>query len=217
MAEAGFQRGFVLAAFNKRFGRVSLFWHWVARSYAWILGWKVTGTLPDDPKMIGIIAPHTSSWDVVWMYVMADTFRIKANWLAKESLLRPPIGWLLRPLGAIPVVRTEHRNVTDSVAATIAEYDHLYLAIAPEGTRHRAPYWRTGFYHIALKAKLRIIFMYIDYKKKEVGFGPVLTPTGDIEADFKIIRDFYQGVTPRHPSCFGPIEIQPSDAAGARP
>lgn len=195
-----------MPVFNKRFGRVGWFRHGLARLYAWLSGWRVVGELPDDPRMIGILAPHTSNWDVFYMYLMAENFRIKANWLAKDSLLRPPWGWFLRPLGAIPVVRSEHHNMTDAVAETILAYDRLYLAIAPEGTRRRVDTWRTGFYHIARKAGVRVILMYIDYRKKEVGFGPIIDPAnGGIQRDFETIRAFYAGVTPKHPENWGGV------------
>jgi hypothetical protein len=32
---------------------------------------------------------------------------------------------------------------------------------------------------------------YMDYERKLTGLGPVLIPTGDLEADMKIIKAFY--------------------------
>lgn len=197
-----------MAKIEKRFGRVGWFWYTVARVYAKVFGWKVEGELPDDPKMIGIIAPHTSNWDVFLLYVLANNFRIKSNWLAKKELLRPPLGWLLRPLGAIPVDRGNPHHVVKGVARQIDEQDAMYLAIAPEGTRSKSAYWKTGFYHIAMKANVKVIFMYIDYRRKAVGFGPVLDPSGDIHADFEIIKDFYKDITPKYPECRNEMKIR---------
>jgi hypothetical protein len=55
------------------------------------------------------------------------------------------------------------------------------------------PYWRTGFYYMALKAGVPIALGYADYRRKEVGIGAYLYPTGDIREDFALIREFYQG------------------------
>ncbi len=186
--------------YSQRFGDAPIMYH-VARLFCWFFRWKVVGVenLPPDPKAIGIVAPHTSGWDVWMMYVMAYKMRIKANWLAKDVLLRPPFAWFFRPMGAIPVDRSKSSNLVDQVADSFDRYDSLYLAIAPEGTRAKTERWRTGFYHIAMKANVGIMLMFVDYAKREVGFGPFIKPTGDIDADFEIIKDFYSKVTPKHP------------------
>ena len=61
----------------------------------------------------------------------------------------------------------------------------------PEGTRSKTRYWKTGFYYIALGAKVPIVMAYMDYEKKISGLGPVFMPTGDIEADMVKIKAFY--------------------------
>jgi 1-acyl-sn-glycerol-3-phosphate acyltransferase len=66
--------------------------------------------------------------------------------------------------------------------------------VPPEGTRSKVRYWKTGFYYIALTAKVPIVLAYMDYEKKRSGLGPALMPTGDIDADMKIIKAFYADV-----------------------
>jgi 1-acyl-sn-glycerol-3-phosphate acyltransferase len=51
--------------------------------------------------------------------------------------------------------------------------------------------WKTGFYYIALGAKVPIVMAYMDYERKLTGLGPTLAPTGDIEADMKVVKAFY--------------------------
>jgi len=41
-----------------------------------------------------------------------------------------------------------------------------------------------------------VVIGYVDYRKKAGGIGPVIHPSGDIEADMAIIRDFFR---PSHP------------------
>ena len=43
----------------------------------------------------------------------------------------------------------------------------------------------------ALGAKVPIVMAYMDYQRKVSGLGPLMLPTGDIEADMKIIKAFY--------------------------
>ncbi len=81
------------------------------------------------------------------------------------------------------------------------------MAIAPEGTRKKVTHWKTGFYHIAQGAQVPIAFAFIDYKRKVVGMGPTMIPSGDIQADMEIIRDFYSKVHARHPEQVGDITL----------
>jgi hypothetical protein len=57
-----------------------------------------------------------------------------------------------------------------------------------------------------------IALAYIDYRKKEVGVGGYLTPTGDLEADFEQIRAFYQDKAGKDPRKQSPIRLKPKDS-----
>ena len=113
----------------------------------------------------------------------------------------------MRSLGAIPVYRRESNNLVDQIAAKFDEHDEIIIGLAPEGTRNKTSHWRTGFYYIALKADVPIVMAYIDYKNKLCGLGPNIKPTGDIHADFKIIREFYSGIVGKHPHKQGEIKL----------
>ena len=113
----------------------------------------------------------------------------------------------MRSFGVIPVNRRGNYNLVDQIAARFDEYDELIIGISPEGTRSKSSRWRTGFYYIALKAEVPIVMVYFDYKNKVCGIGPDLKPTGDINADFKIIREFYSGIVGKYPKKQGEIEL----------
>jgi len=113
----------------------------------------------------------------------------------------------MRSIGAIPVNRRERANFVDQVVKKFDEYDELVIGISPEGTRKKTSHWRTGFYYIALKADVPIVMAYFDYKNKVCGIGPSIKPTGDIQADFMVIREFYSGIVGKHPQKQGEIEL----------
>ncbi len=47
---------------------------------------------------------------------------------------------------------------------------------------------------------------YLDFKRKVGGFGPLLTPSGDVAADMAKILDFYRYITPKYPELgAGPV------------
>ena len=39
----------------------------------------------------------------------------------------------------------------------------------------------------------------IDFKKKELGFGPMFYPSGDYDEDWKQMEAFYRGINAKHP------------------
>jgi 1-acyl-sn-glycerol-3-phosphate acyltransferase len=95
-------------------------------------------------------------------------------------------------LGGIPVNREQSNNlVAASVDAITNARRPLQLVVPPEGTRGKVRRWKTGFYYIALGAKVPIVMAYMDYERKLTGIGPTLIPTGDIEADMKVVKAFY--------------------------
>ena len=89
--------------------------------------------------------------------------------------------------------------------------DSFILAISPEGTRSKSHYWKTGFYYIALGAQVPIGLLFLDYGAKVLGVGPNFIPSGEIEADFEQIREFYDGIQGLRPEAQGEIEIRPND------
>jgi hypothetical protein len=51
-------------------------------------------------------------------------------------------------------------------------------------------------------------FAYLDWSKKEVGIGQYMIPSGDLEADFAIIKAFYANVRGRDLSKQGPVQLK---------
>jgi len=78
------------------------------------------------------------------------------------------------------------------------------VAVPAEGTRSWVPKWKTGFYHIAKGANVPLIMGFVDFKKKEVGVGPLFNLSGDFEKDMTQIQEFFKGKTPRHSSNYNP-------------
>ncbi len=50
----------------------------------------------------------------------------------------------------------------------------------------------------------------MDFGKKTTFLSEPFYPTGDIQKDFAVIRDFYRNVTPRNPENFSVENIKPS-------
>jgi 1-acyl-sn-glycerol-3-phosphate acyltransferase len=158
-----------------------------------VTGWKVEGALPAGvDRCVIIAAPHTSNWDLPYMLMVAYHRSLHAYWMGKASIFRFPFRRVMMWLGGIPVNREQSNNlVAASVDAITNARRPLQLVVPPEGTRGKVRRWKTGFYYIALGAKVPIVMAYMDYERKLTGIGPTLIPTGDIEADMKVVKAFY--------------------------
>lgn len=158
-----------------------------------LAGWKIEGALPPDIKKCVLIgAPHTSNWDLPYTLMVAFVLHLRIYWMGKASIFKPPFGGIMRWLGGIAVDREKNNNlVAASAEALMAAAGPVQLVVPPEGTRSKTRYWKTGFYYIAVGAKVPIVIAYMDYSRKVAGLGPVFYPTGDIEKDMIAIKAFY--------------------------
>jgi len=167
-----------------------------------IMGWKFEGALPDEPKFVMIIAPHTSNWDFIvglWAYF---SLSFRGSFLGKHTIFRWPLGVFMRWLGGIPVERSISRDrVSESVHA-FESSDKLILIIAPEGTRKFVPEWKTGFYHVANNANVPIVPVVFDFEHKVVRLLTPFQTTGDADRDIGALQDLYRGIKGKHPENF---------------
>ena len=184
-----------------------------------LTGWKAVGSPPRGvAKYVMICAPHTSYWDGFWMLGCASLLRMDLRFLGKHTMFKGPLGWLMRGLGAVPVVRTQRQNTVQAAAAWFESADTFLLGVAPEGTRRLTAGWKTGFYWIATEAKVPIACAFVDYRTKSGGFLPdLIHPTGNIEPDFELFRKAYANITPKFPENMSPIKPIAPAAAGRAP
>lgn len=176
-------------------------WKSLGRFALKVMGWKLVGEIPEGvDKCVIPVAPHTCIEDFILgrlAYCSVDKpvkFLIKKEFF-DNPILRP----LLTKLGGIPVDRSRSNNTVTQVAALFKEYDTLNIVITPEGTRKLVHHWKKGFYYIAEKAHVPIVLGFIDFKKKELGFGPMFYPSGNFDEDWKIMEEFYRGITAKYP------------------
>ena len=149
-----------------------------------IIGWRVIGYLPKNEKYIIAVVPHSSYFDLIIAILIRTYSGLKIKFIGKKELFNPITSYLFKFLGGIPVDRTKKSNIVDEVVELFELGKIKILAIAPEGTRKRVEKWKTGFYYIALKAKLPILMVSFDYIMKEVKINNKFYPSGDIDKDF---------------------------------
>ena len=176
-------------------------YRWIGMAYLRLFGWTVSGDWPDYPKAVAIGAPHTTNFDGALLIATMGYFRIRMQWMGKASLTQGPLGGFVRWLGCIPIDRSKSNDMVGQMADAFAATDRLLLGIPPEGTRTPGIKWKSGFYHIAVAANVPIIMCLLDWGTRHVRISGAFMPTGDYEADMKVIRTHYDGVrgkfTPR--------------------
>ncbi len=195
--------------------RVSPFMYGLARLIFRIAGWRIEGEVHQPPRFVIIAAPHTSNWDAFVMLTAAYLFRVKLSWFIKQEAFFFPLGMILRFFGAVPIDRSQRRNVVGEAVEQLRRSRHLIVAVPPEGTRKHSVGWKTGFYHIARGAGVPIVLGYLDYRRKVAGLGPAFEPTGDMDADFRVFESFYAAVTPKYPEHRGAVRPASADKPAA--
>jgi 1-acyl-sn-glycerol-3-phosphate acyltransferase len=138
---------------------------------------------------------------------------VPISWMGKRELFAPPWGWFMRALGGIPIDRSKHHNTVSWAIEQFDGAERLVLAVPAKGTRARAEYWKSGFYHIAQGAKVPIGLARLDYGQKRCGIGAFIVPTGDVRADMDRIRTFYADVTAKFPDLEAEPRLREEDAA----
>ena len=174
-----------------------------------VLGWRIINQFPTLDKYLVIAAPHTTNWDFFYMLLMRGASGMDIRWVGKDNLFRFPVGGVMRWLGGIPVNRRIRANFVDQIVTLYQQREQIAVVIAPEGTRGRSVSWRTGFYYMALGANVPIVMVGIDYPSKTLEISNSFQPSGDLQADFEIIRSFYKSKRGKYPDLQSEITVGP--------
>ncbi len=174
---------------------------WISRQILRLWGWKLTGHYPIElTKVVVAVAPHTSTWDFPLGVLTNSAYELRANYLGKHTLFRPPFGFLFRWWGGIPVDRSKNHNFVAATVEAFRQNERLHLVLAPEGTRAKVTKFKTGFYHIARLAGVPICLCKFDFERRETFFDPNLFyPTDDEERDLAYIWNYFKGVKGANP------------------
>jgi 1-acyl-sn-glycerol-3-phosphate acyltransferase len=173
-------------------------------------GWQYEGDVPTVRKAVCLAVPHTSNWDGLLLVTLLRSLGLEMQWMLKDAWMKGPLGPVMRSVGAVGIDRSHATHVVDQMVEEFRKRDRFLLGIPPEGTRSRAEFWKSGFYHIARGANVPVIPGYLDYGRKRAGLGPPITLSGDVRADMDQIRAYYAKMNPiaHDPSKFGPIALR---------
>lgn len=171
--------------------KAGAFTRWLGRTVLRLGGWRIRGPIPDIAKAVVIAAPHTSNWDGLWGLAAKMALGLDARILGKDKLFWWPLSAVLRGLGVVPLNRSSPQGTVGQAVEMIRSREHIWYALAPEGTRKPVKEWKGGFLKIARMADVPVITAYFHYPERVIGFGPALATTGDDAADMARIRQWY--------------------------
>lgn len=164
------------------------FSRWLGRSILRLMGWRCEGELPNVKQLIMAGGPHTSNWDFVLALSCILGVGARITWLAKHSIFWGPFGRLWRAVGGLPVNRSSPVGLVDQVVQSYTDNACQVVAIMPEGTRRSGSRWKTGFLRIAYKAKVPVLMVSFDYRRKRILLGPLLTLSGEELTDLATVK-----------------------------
>ncbi|GBU07024.1 acyltransferase [Bacteroidales bacterium] len=166
------------------------------------MGWKTILSVDIPQKSVVCVAPHTSNWDFLYAKLYYSAIGGKPHFLMKKELFFFPMGYLIKAMGGIPVDRKNKKSLTAQMIEMFNSKKNFHLAVAPEGTRKKTSNWRTGFYYIAIGAKVPISLAHIDFRKKELGVSENFYPTGNEISDMDYIKKKYKDFIGKIPGNF---------------
>jgi 1-acyl-sn-glycerol-3-phosphate acyltransferase len=185
----------------------------LARAWLFLMRWTIVQQEPVPDRCVVIAAPHTSNWDFPVTMAMAEVKGVPIRWLGKAQMFNKVLGPLFRAMGGISVERSSPQGLVGDLADEFSRHDSLALVVPAEGTREPVEYWKSGFYRIAQQAGVPIVCAFVDRSTRSGGFGPVITPSGDVRADMDLIRAFYADKTGLKPGRFNVPRLHEEDAA----
>lgn len=175
-------------------------------------GWKIVPSEEVTEEILKrcviVAAPHTSNWDAIYTIAWFNIAKINWRFTIKKEWIKPPFGKMLVNMGAIgidrkPKVAGEERpSMVQAMANLFIDNTNLSVVFTPEATRKKVTEWKMGFYHAAKLANVPIAMGYLDYQKREAGVTKLMYPSDDMEADLRIIMDFYKDKIGKHPENF---------------
>jgi len=137
-----------------------------------LLGWKVVleGDLENLNRCVLIVAPHTDNIEYLLGNLVYWKYNKPLRVIIKDTHTKAWYGFIVKALGGIGINRSQRNNLVQFVTELFKKED-FSLVICPEGTRSRVEKWKLGFYHMALSARVPIVFGGADFKTKKIHIG----------------------------------------------
>ena len=185
-----------------------------------LVNWDIVGNLPDKKRIIIASAPHSSTFDAIYAYIVCLATDLKFYFLGSVSMftriviplpfkknpdklgIPHPFGKIqnkiLLEFGGIPVWRAKSTGVTQQVIEQLKSKDKFMLYLTVEGEMKTNHTIKTGFHYIGKALDATIVPTKIDYKNRRFELMDELELTDSVEKDKDELMERYHLVQGRN-------------------
>jgi len=185
-----------------------------------LVNWDIVGNLPDKKRIIIASAPHSSTFDAIYAYIVCLATDLKFYFLGSVSMftriviplpfkknpdklgIPHPFGKIqnkiLLEFGGIPVWRAKSTGVTQQVIEQLKSKDKFILYLTVEGEMKTNHTIKTGFHYIGKALDATIVPTKIDYKNRRFELMDELELTDSVEKDKDELMERYHLVQGRN-------------------
>ena len=191
-----------------------------------LVNWDIVGNLPDKKRIIIASAPHSSTFDAIYAYIVCLATDLKFYFLGSVSMftriviplplkknpdklgIPHPFGKIqnkiLLEFGGIPVWRAKSTGVTQQVIEQLKSKDKFILYLTVEGEMKTNQTIKTGFHYIGKALDATIVPTKIDYKNRRFELMDELELTDSVEKDKDKLMERYHLVQGRNKTFLKP-------------
>ena len=185
-----------------------------------LVNWDIVGNLPDKKRIIIASAPHSSTFDAIYAYIVCLATDLKFYFLGSVSMftriviplpfkknpdklgIPHPFGKIqnkiLLEFGGIPVWRAKSTGVTQQVIEQLKSKDKFILYLTVEGEMKTNQTIKTGFHYIGKALDATVVPTKIDYKNRRFELMDELELTDSVEKDKDELMERYHLVQGRN-------------------
>ena len=185
-----------------------------------LVNWDIVGNLPDKKRIIIASAPHSSTFDAIYAYIVCLATDLKFYFLGSVSMftrivlplpfkknpdklgIPHPFGKIQKKIllefGGIPVWRAKSTGVTQQVIDQLKSKDKFILYLTVEGEMKTNQTIKTGFHYIGKALDAVVVPTKIDYKNRRFELMDELKLTDSVDTDKDALMERYHLVQGRN-------------------
>ena len=185
-----------------------------------LVNWDIVGNLPDKKRIIIASAPHSSTFDAIYAYIVCLATDLKFYFLGSVSMftrivlplpfkknpdklgIPHPLGRIQKKIllefGGIPVWRAKSTGVTQQVINQLKSKDKFILYLTVEGEMKTNQTIKTGFHYIGKALDAVVVPTKIDYKNRRFELMDELKLTDSVDTDKDALMERYHLVQGRN-------------------